>query len=82
MLSYALKEPGWTVIVDDAAARKCARSFDLPLKGTLAVAVLARQHVLIPSAADVLRSLLKGGFHLDEGVIREVLSRTVYEEGE
>jgi predicted nucleic acid-binding protein len=73
------KTSGWTVIVDDAAARKCARSFGLPFKGTLAVIILAKQHGLIPSAADVLRSLLRGGFRLDEGVIREALSRTVGE---
>ncbi len=49
-------------------------------KGTLAVVILAKQHGLIPSLADVLRSLLKGGFHLDEAIIREVLSRAVDEE--
>ena len=67
------------VILDDAAARKCARSFDLQLKGTLAVVILARQRELIPSAADVLRSLLRTGFHLDERIIRQALSRTVGE---
>jgi predicted nucleic acid-binding protein len=79
VLSYALKEPGWTVILDDAAARKCARSFGLRLKGTLAVIILARQRGLIPSAAQVLRSLLNIGFHLDENVTREALCRTVGE---
>lgn len=59
VLSYALEEPGRTVILDDAAARKCARSFDLRLKGALAVIILAKQRKLIPSAADVLRSLLE-----------------------
>jgi predicted nucleic acid-binding protein len=82
VLSCALAESGWTVIVDDAAARKCAQSFGLPIKGTLAVVILAKQHGLIPSAADVLRSLLKGGFRLDETIIREVLSRAVDEEWE
>jgi len=82
VLSYALEEPGWTVILDDAAARKCARSFGLRLKGTLAVIILAKQRGLIPSAADVLRSLLRTGFHLDERIIREALSRTVGEKWE
>ena len=76
VLSYALEEPGWTVIVDDAAARKCARSFGLRFKGTLAVVILAKQRGLIPSAADVLRSLITGGFYLDGDIIREALSRT------
>ena len=68
--------------LDDAAARKCARSFDLRLKGTLAVIILAKQRGLIPSAADVLRSLLRTGFRLNERTIREALSRTVGERWE
>ena len=82
VLSYALEEPGWTAILDDAAARKCGRSFDLPLKGTLAVVILAKQHGLIPSASEVLHSLLRNSFRLDERVIREALSRTVGEKWE
>ena len=82
VLSHALEESEWTVILDDAAARKCAQSFELPFRGTLAVVILAKQRGLIPSAADVLRALLGGGFHLDEGIIREALSRTVNERWE
>ncbi|MCD6289567.1 MAG: DUF3368 domain-containing protein [Anaerolineae bacterium] len=79
VLSYALSKPGWMAILDDAAARKCARSFGLRFKGTLAVVILAKQRGLIPSATEVLCSLLNTGFHLDENVIREALSRTVGE---
>lgn len=79
VLSYALEESEWTAILDDAAVRKCAESFKLPFRGTLAVVILAKQRALIPSAADVLRSLLGSGFRPDEGVIREGLSRTVGE---
>jgi len=82
VLSYALRKPGWTVVLDDAAARKCAQSFGLRLKGTLAVVILAKQRGLIPSATDVLRSLLDIGFRLDENIIREALSRTVGEKWE
>jgi predicted nucleic acid-binding protein len=59
VLSYAVEEPEWTVIVDDAAARKCAQSFGLRLMGTLAVVILAKRRGLIPSAADILRSLVR-----------------------
>ncbi len=82
VLSYALAEPEWTAILDDAAARKCGRSFDLPVKGTLGVILLAKRRGLIPSAADVLRSLLRSGFYLDENIIREALCRTVGERWE
>ncbi len=60
-------------------ARRCARSFSVPLKGTLAVVILAKQRGLIPSATEVLRALLSNGFRLDETIIREALARTVRE---
>ena len=79
VLSFALANPGWTVILDDAAARNCARSFSLSLKGTLAIVILAKQRGLVSSAAGILRSLITSGFRLDERVIRKVLSHTVGE---
>jgi predicted nucleic acid-binding protein len=82
VLSYALEKSGWTSILDDGAARKCARSFSLPLKGTLSVLILAQQRGLIPSASEVLRALLQNGFRLDEQIIREALYRTLGEDWE
>jgi predicted nucleic acid-binding protein len=65
--------------VDDAAARKCARSFSLPVKGTLAVILLAHQRGLVDSAAELLRSLQRAGFRLDDRVIREALAQVTGE---
>jgi len=79
VLSYAVANPGWTVVVDDAAARKCARSFSLPLKGTLAVILLARQRGLVSSAAELLWSLQQAGFRLDDSIIRDALARVTGE---
>jgi predicted nucleic acid-binding protein len=42
VLAYALAHPGWIAILDDGAARKCAKTFGIPLKGTLAVIILAK----------------------------------------
>ncbi len=80
VISYALTQPGWKVILDDAMARKCARSFDLQTRGTLAIVIMAKRRALIPSATEVLHLLLKAEFRLDEKVIREALLRTVGEE--
>ena len=79
VLSYALAVAGWTAVLDDGAARRCARIFKLPCKGTLALVLLARKRQLIPSASSVLRDLLAVGFRLDDAVIREALYRTVGE---
>lgn len=80
VLSYALANPGWVAILDDGAARKCARSFSIPHKGTLALVLLAKQRGLIPSAAETLRALKANGLRLDDGIIRETLRRAVQEE--
>jgi predicted nucleic acid-binding protein len=79
VLSFALRTPGWTVILDDAAARKCARSFGLSLKGTLAVILRAKQKGLIPSAVEVLHELRAIGFRLDDDIIRKALDGTTGE---
>lgn len=80
VLSTAYQNPGWTAIIDDLAARKCARSFSIPCKGTLAVVILARQQGLIPSAAIVLQALRASGFYLDENTIREALQESLGED--
>ncbi|GAB4535646.1 MAG: hypothetical protein Kow0063_20160 [Anaerolineae bacterium] len=79
VLSLAIAEGTWTVILDDATARRCARSFSIPVKGTLALVLLARQRGLIPSAVEVIQALLTSGFRLDDRIIRDALARTVGE---
>lgn len=79
VLSLALASPGWTAKLDDAAARKCARSLSVSVRGTLSVVLLAKQQGLVPSAAEVLRALKTGGFRLNDAVVREALSRAADE---
>jgi predicted nucleic acid-binding protein len=79
VLSFALENPDWTAILDDNAARRCARSFSIGIIGTLAVVILAKQYGLIESAAQVLRALQSNDFRLDEAVIRSALKQTVGE---
>jgi predicted nucleic acid-binding protein len=79
VLSWAIAEPGWTAILDDGEARTCVRAFSIPLKGTLAVVLMAKQRGPIPSAGEVIRALVNTGFRLDERLIHEVLTRTVDE---
>jgi predicted nucleic acid-binding protein len=79
VMTYALAHPGWTAVLDDNAARKCARSFNIPVKGTLAVVILAKQKGLIPSAADVLRQLQAHQYRIKDEIVREALRVTVNE---
>jgi predicted nucleic acid-binding protein len=79
VLSLAMTDSKWTANLDDAAARKCARSFSVQLKGTLAVVIMAKQKGVIPSAAAVIKNLITGGFRLDDEVVRAALAQTVEE---
>ena len=79
VLAYALANPGWVAMLDDGAARRCARSLSLALTGTLAVVILAKQHGLIESAAQVLLALRQAEFRLEDALVRKVLARTVNE---
>lgn len=80
VLSYALENPDWTAILDDGAARKCAITFGIRVKGTLAIIVLAKKRGLIPSAKQILRTMQETGLRLDEKTIRQVLKETVGED--
>jgi predicted nucleic acid-binding protein len=79
VLSFALANAAWTAILDDRAARRCALSFSVPVKGTLGIVILARQRGLISSASDVLRRLRSHDFRLDDSVLAQVLPATVGE---
>lgn len=73
VIAYAIANPGWTAILDDGAARRCARTFSIPVKGTLGIILLAKRRGLIGSASNVLRSLRRRGFRLDDRLIASAL---------
>jgi predicted nucleic acid-binding protein len=79
VMAYALAHSGWTAILDDRAARKCARSFAIRVKGTLAVVIMAKQQDLIPSAAAVIRQLRQYNYQIQESIVRDALAQTVGE---
>jgi predicted nucleic acid-binding protein len=79
VLSWAIHRQKWTAILDDGQARKCAKSFSVPTKGTLGVVLLAKQQGHIPSAAKAIQALLGADFRLDDDLIREALAQTVGE---
>jgi predicted nucleic acid-binding protein len=79
VMAYALANPGWTAVLDDNAARKCARALNILVKGTLAIVILAKVRGFIPSASDVLRQLQTVGYRINDDIVREALQRTVNE---
>lgn len=82
VLSYAYRNQGWTAVLDDRAARRCAHALDIPLIGTLGVILRARQMNLIPAVVPVLKSLQAVGLHLDDRVLQAALQAVAGEDWE
>jgi predicted nucleic acid-binding protein len=75
VLALALERAPATAILDDAAARSCAKAFGVPVLGTLGVVLRAKKRGIISKAADVLQAIRAAGLHLDDRIIRATLER-------
>ena len=74
VLAVALERRPATALLDDAAARTCARALGIEVMGTLGVVLRAKRKAIISSAADVLKTLRTAGLHLDDKVARSALT--------
>jgi predicted nucleic acid-binding protein len=73
VLAQGLERPGAEVVLDDLAARRCARSLGLPMIGTLGVVILCRHRGVIGSARPVVEKLRESGLHLKPALMEEAL---------
>lgn len=73
VLALGLEIPDATVVVDDAAARRCAAALNLPMIGTLGIVLRAKRLGWIESASALLQSLRDVGFRVDDTTARTVL---------
>jgi predicted nucleic acid-binding protein len=74
VLAWAHDHPGSEAIIDDLAARRCAAAFNIPVRGTLGLALIAKQRGRIPSARAVLEQLRQVGMYLSDHVMNEALA--------
>lgn len=73
VICQVLSKPGSVCILDDRAARDCARLFGARVKGTVGFLLLAKQEGMIPAVRPVIESLLNSGATLHETVVRDAL---------
>ena len=73
VLSYAVAHSGSEAILDDLAARKCARSLGIPLRGTVGIILLAKKKNQISKASPLIQSLIDAGLRCDMKWINEAL---------
>mgnify|MGYP006431912889 CR=1 FL=1 len=62
-------------IIDDLAARKCAASINIPVRGTLGIVLTAKQRGLIPQARPVIEDMMSAGLYLSRKVLDQALQR-------
>ena len=70
VLSFALKHSGYTPVLDDMLAKKCARSLGVQTMGTGAIMILAKECELIESVEQSLRKLQDAGLWISEPIIQ------------
>lgn len=70
VLSYAVSHLGCTAMIDDAAARRCAISLNVPTLGTAGMVVLAKRKGLITSINEPIQALRNAGLWLGEDLVQ------------
>lgn len=70
VLSYALAHPPLRAILDDADARRCARTLGVPILGTCGVLLLAKRRGLLPSLVTGLEKLRDARLWLSDDLIK------------
>ena len=69
VLSWALEHPEYEAVVDDRAARNCASSLGVKVRGTIGVIVLGKRHKKVDHVTTILAQLVEAGFRIDEEII-------------
>ena len=75
VLAHGLERPGAEVVLDDLAARRCARSLGLSMIGTLGIVVLCRHRGVISAARPVIETLREAGLRLKPALMDEALAK-------
>ncbi|MDX2034225.1 MAG: DUF3368 domain-containing protein [Blastocatellia bacterium] len=72
VLSFAVSNPGYLVVIDDMAARRCAKALKIRMIGTIGLFVLAKRKNLIPEAMPHIEKLRNAGLWLADSLIENL----------
>ncbi len=75
-LSLALEISEAGIILDDFAARRCARKLKIPFIGTGGLLILAKQKHLISSVSEALAKVQSEGLWISDAVIKMLKEKT------
>lgn len=77
-ITLALEFPNSKVLIDDAAARICAKSFNIPFVGTGGLLILAKRRGLITSFSEALSMVQSVGMWIGDDIV-SLLKQTAAE---
>ena len=73
VISFALNNPGYSAMIDDAVARNCSKSFGIPTLGTAGLLLVAKKRGVINSIAEPLQAIRKSGLYFSDTLITTLL---------
>lgn len=74
VLTHGQINRGSRAVLDDKAARDCARSLSIPVIGTLGVVLTAKRRGWIPAAKPVIDQLLAHELYLSADLVKAALA--------
>lgn len=72
VIAMAMANPRHETVLDDAAARRCAMVFGVPMRGTLSLVALAKKRGLIPVCRPVFDRMLTAGLYVSPALVEQV----------
>lgn len=69
VLAYALANPEYVTVLDDAAGRRCARSLNINSIGTVGLFILAKRRQVITEVMPCIEKLRDAGLWLSEDLV-------------
>ena len=72
VISFALVNPSYRVVLDDREARRCAETLGCKCIGTAGILVLAKRHNLLPSLRYAFTKLTDSGLWISQNLIEQL----------
>lgn len=70
VISWAYLHPGYETLLDDRAARNCASSLGIRVRGTIGIILLAKKEGMLPQVRPILGQLTESGFRISPELLR------------
>lgn len=72
VIAWCQADGTFEAVLDDAAARRCARIYGIQVRGTLSLVALAKRRGLISQCRPVLKSLIDEGMYVSAALVDQV----------